>query len=49
MGRTALKYGAGLIGLYLVVYYGTNAGKVVSSGAAGAGQVIKAFQGRAAR
>ena len=49
MGRTALKYGAGLIGLYLVVYYGTNAGKVVSSGAAGASTVIKSLQGKAAK
>jgi hypothetical protein len=49
MGRQALKYGAGLIGLYLIVYYGTNAGGVVRAGANGAATTIKAFQGRAAR
>lgn len=44
--RTYAKYGAVMIGLYLVVYYGTNSGKVISSGAAGTRDVIKAFQGR---
>ena len=49
MLRQSLKYGAGLIALYVVVYYGSNAGKVVSSGASGGATIIKAFQGRAAR
>ena len=49
MFRQSIKYGAGLIGLYLVVYYGSNAGKVVTAGANGGGTIIKAFQGRAAR
>jgi hypothetical protein len=49
MFRQSIKYGAGLIGLYLIVYYGTNAGKVIKDGAAGGATVIKAFQGRAAR
>lgn len=44
--RKGLFYGASLIGLYLVIYYGTNTGKVLSSGAAGTRDVIKAFQGR---
>lgn len=44
--RQALKYGAALIVVYLVVYNGTNSGKVLSSGAAGTRDVIKAFQGR---
>lgn len=42
----ALKYGATLIGLYLVVFYGTNSGNVVKAGAAGSTNIIKAFQGR---
>lgn len=49
MGRQALKYGAGLVGLYLVVYYGTNAGNVIRAGASGVSTVTKGFQGRAAR
>lgn len=44
--RTALLYGAGLIGLYLAVAYATGGGQLLSSaGTAGVG-VIKAFQGR---
>jgi hypothetical protein len=45
MNKT-LRYGAGLIALYLVVYYYTGAGTVISRGTAGASTVIKAFQGR---
>lgn len=44
--RQALKYGAGLIGLYLVVVYATGAGKVIKSSTDGGGAVIRAFQGR---
>lgn len=44
--KTALKYGAILIGAYLVVYYGTGAGKVIHTGAAGAVSIAKALQGR---
>lgn len=44
--NTAIKYGAVLIGLYLIVYHGSNSGKVIDSGTRGAGVVIKAFQGR---
>lgn len=44
--RTGLKYGAGLIALYLAVAYATGFGKAMSAtGSAGTG-VIKAFQGR---
>lgn len=44
--RLALKYGAGLIGLYLVVYNGSKAGNVIKAGAAGVATDVKAFQGR---
>ena len=45
MNRT-LKYGAGLIAVYLVVYHGSKSGKVFRSGARGGRDIIKAFQGR---
>ena len=41
-----IKYGAGLIALYLVVAHGTKAGTVIKSGATGGRDIIKAFQGR---
>lgn len=41
-----LKLGAGLIGLYLLVAYASGSGRVISTGATGASNVIKAFQGR---
>jgi hypothetical protein len=40
------RYGAGLIALYLVVFYGSNSGKVINAGASGLAQDVKAFQGR---
>jgi hypothetical protein len=46
MGRTALKYGAGLIALYLVVFNGSKSGTVFKQGAAGSVSLVKAFQGR---
>jgi len=46
MSRNALKYGAGLVALYLVVYNGTKSGRVLREGAAGSRNIIKAFQGR---
>lgn len=46
MGRTVLKYSAGLIGLYLVVAYATGSGTVISALSNGAPNVVKAFQGR---
>lgn len=46
MGRKALTTIGGLIGLYLVVYYGTNSGKVISAGASGGSTLIKSLQGR---
>lgn len=45
----ALKYGATLVGLYLVVFYGSNSGQVLKAGAAGATDIVKAFQGKAAK
>lgn len=44
--KTALKYGAGLIGFYLAVYYATGSGQLVNNGQAGLVNTIKAFQGR---
>jgi len=46
MGKKALQYGAGLIGLYIVVAHGSEFGKVMTSGAAGGTQLIKGLQGR---
>lgn len=42
----AIYYAAGLIALYLVVYNGTKAGRVIASGARGSTEVIKSLQGR---
>ncbi len=44
--RTIVRYGATLIGIYLVVAYATGSGTVIEKGTAGAGGVIRAFQGR---
>lgn len=44
--KTALKYGGGLIALYLVVANGTKAGTAMKDGASGIGSIVKAFQGR---
>jgi hypothetical protein len=46
MSRKFLTYGFGAIALYLVVFYGANSGKVITSATTGAGTVIKSFQGR---
>lgn len=43
----AVKYGAALIGVYLVVVYATGASKVTSAGATGLSGVIANLQGRA--
>lgn len=46
MGRTALRYGAYLVGTYLLVYYATGGGAIIrETGRQGIG-VIRAFQGR---
>lgn len=44
--KQGLKYGAGLIALYLVVANGTKSGRAIRAGAAGGTSLIKAFQGR---
>jgi len=44
--KTALKYSAGLIALYLGVYYATGGGNLINAATSGATNVIKAFQGR---
>lgn len=46
MGRKALTYVGGLIGLYLAVRYASGAGTVLSAGANGSSTVIKTLQGR---
>lgn len=46
MGKKALTYGAGLIALYLGVYYATGAGNLIKTGAAGGVSLVKTFQGR---
>lgn len=44
--KNSLKYGAALIAVYLIVYNGSKSGVVLSKGASGGSQIIKAFQGR---
>lgn len=44
--KNGIKYGAGLIALYLVVYHGSKSGKVIRAGSSGGRNIIKAFQGR---
>jgi len=44
--RKALTIGGALIATYLVVYYWTGSGTVITDSANGASNVIKAFQGR---
>lgn len=46
MLKQSLKYGASLIGLYLVVANGSNFGQVISAGAEGASRVTRTLQGR---
>lgn len=44
--KTAIKYGATLIGVYLVVFYASGAGRVLQSGGTAAVGLTKALQGR---
>lgn len=46
MLRKGAFYVAGLIGLYIVVWNGSNAGKVFSAGAQGFATDVRALQGR---
>lgn len=44
--KKVITYSFGAIGLYLVVYYASGSGTVISGATKGATSVIKAFQGR---
>lgn len=44
--RTALVYGAGLIGIYLALAYATGGGTLLTSGGKALSGVVKSFQGR---
>lgn len=44
--KNPLKYAAALVAVYLIVYNGSKSGTVLSKGASGGAQIIKAFQGR---
>jgi hypothetical protein len=44
--KQGLKYGTGLIALYLIVANGTKAGRAFRQGASGTATIVKAFQGR---
>lgn len=46
MLRQSLKYGAGLIALYVIVANGSKFGQVISSGAQGVTNVTRTLQGR---
>ena len=46
MGRKALVYTGGLIGLYLVVRHATGAGTVLHAGANGGAKFVRTLQGR---
>lgn len=44
--KQALKYGVGLIALYIVVANGSNFGSAFSAGARGVSDVTRTLQGR---
>lgn len=46
MFRQALKYGSGLIALYLVVANASGMGNVIKNGASGLSGVTRTLQGR---
>jgi hypothetical protein len=46
VGKQALKYFGGLIGLYIVVANGSNFGTAFSAGARGVSDVTRSLQGR---
>jgi hypothetical protein len=46
MVKQGMKYGVGLIALYLLVANASGSGQVFSSGAAGLSTVTKTLQGR---
>lgn len=46
MFRQTMKYGAGLIALYVVVANGSQFGQVIAAGAEGTSRVARTLQGR---
>lgn len=46
MGRKILGYGAGLIALYLVVFYYKGFAKDTAAASGGGSNLVRAFQGR---
>lgn len=46
MLKQSLRYGAGLIALYIVVANGSQFGQVMSAGASGASNLTRTLQGR---
>jgi hypothetical protein len=44
--KQALRYGVGLVALYIVVANGSNFGTAMSAGARGVSDVTRTFQGR---
>lgn len=46
MIRQLLRYGAGLIGLFIVVSNGSKFGQVIQAGARGTSEVTRTLQGR---
>lgn len=46
MGRQFLKYSAALIAIYLGVAYSTGSGRLIKEASAGAGGLVRSFQGR---
>ncbi len=44
--KQALRYGTGLIALYIVVANGSKFGQVMAAGAEGTAQVTRTLQGR---
>jgi hypothetical protein len=46
MLRQTLRYGTGLIALYVVVAHGSAFGQVISAGAEGTSKITRTLQGR---
>ena len=46
MGKQMIKYGTVLIGLFIAVAHGSDAGQLLTAGANGGTQLIKGLQGR---
>lgn len=46
MGKKALMYGTGLIGLYILVANGSKSGNLITAGAKGGSKFVATLQGR---